>query len=165
MDLTQLANLGEFVGGIAVLVTLIYSAAQVRQGNRVARAQVHQESSRMSSELFVNADRDTLNLFARAHSEPEQISESDWRFMRAQFIAVVNYYETLFYAWDRGDVDTDIWASRRYRISSVIGPTKDHLWEPLKPAFGRRFREFADNDLLANVTSVETSFVLGDPRS
>ncbi len=31
MDLTQLANLGEFSGGVAVLVTLIYLARQVRQ--------------------------------------------------------------------------------------------------------------------------------------
>ncbi len=28
MDLTQLANLGEFIGGVAVLVTLIYLVAQ-----------------------------------------------------------------------------------------------------------------------------------------
>ncbi len=30
MDLTQLANLGEFIGGVAVLVTLIYLAVQLR---------------------------------------------------------------------------------------------------------------------------------------
>ena len=36
MDLTQLANLGEFVGGVAVMVTLIYLALQVRQSNRLA---------------------------------------------------------------------------------------------------------------------------------
>ncbi len=34
MDLTQLANLGEFIGGVAVLVTLIYLALQVRQNTR-----------------------------------------------------------------------------------------------------------------------------------
>ena len=28
MDLTELANLGEFIGGIAVLLTLVYLAAQ-----------------------------------------------------------------------------------------------------------------------------------------
>ena len=33
MDLTQLANLGECIGGVAVLVTLIYLASQVRQSN------------------------------------------------------------------------------------------------------------------------------------
>ena len=32
MNLTQLANLGEFIGGVAVLVTLIYLALQLRQG-------------------------------------------------------------------------------------------------------------------------------------
>ena len=40
MDLSQLANLGEFIGGIAVLVTLIYLAVQVRN----ARGQLDQQS-------------------------------------------------------------------------------------------------------------------------
>ncbi len=30
MDLTQLANLGEFIGGVAVPVTLVYLAVQAR---------------------------------------------------------------------------------------------------------------------------------------
>ncbi len=34
MDLTRLANLGEFIGGVAVLVTLVYLALQVRQNTR-----------------------------------------------------------------------------------------------------------------------------------
>lgn len=38
MDLTQLANLGEFIGGVAVLVTLIYLAIQVGEGSRATRA-------------------------------------------------------------------------------------------------------------------------------
>ncbi len=34
MDLTQLANLGEFIGGVAVVVTLVYLAVQVRDTRR-----------------------------------------------------------------------------------------------------------------------------------
>ena len=105
MDLTQLANLGEFIGGVAVLVTLVYLALQVRQGANVARTQVHQESSRMSSELLMQSDRDVLDLFARASIDPDSISASDWRFLRVQFVATTNYYETLFYARERGEVD------------------------------------------------------------
>ncbi len=37
MELNQLANLGEFVGGVAVLVTLVYLVVQVRQSNTNAR--------------------------------------------------------------------------------------------------------------------------------
>jgi hypothetical protein len=33
MDLAQFADVAEIVGGLAVLVTLIYLALQVRQGN------------------------------------------------------------------------------------------------------------------------------------
>ena len=42
LDLAQLANLGEFIGGIAVLVTLVYLVIQVRQGNSNSRASARQ---------------------------------------------------------------------------------------------------------------------------
>jgi len=38
MDLTQVANLGEFIGGVAVLVTLIYLALQLRHNTSALRA-------------------------------------------------------------------------------------------------------------------------------
>lgn len=44
MDLTQLANLGEFIGGVAVLVTLVYLASQTRQTRAAA-----QESARLAA--------------------------------------------------------------------------------------------------------------------
>jgi hypothetical protein len=34
LDLDTLSRLGEFIGGSAVLVSLIYLAIQIRQGNR-----------------------------------------------------------------------------------------------------------------------------------
>ncbi len=39
MKLTQLANLGEFIGGVAVLVTLVYLAVQVRRSRAQQEAQ------------------------------------------------------------------------------------------------------------------------------
>ena len=42
MDLNQLANLGEFVGGVALVVTLLYVVVQVRQTNSNARASARQ---------------------------------------------------------------------------------------------------------------------------
>jgi hypothetical protein len=39
MDLTQLANLGEFVGGIAVSTTLVYVAVQARHARRQLKEQ------------------------------------------------------------------------------------------------------------------------------
>ena len=49
MELAQLAQLGEFVGGIAVLVTLVYLAVQVRQNtNAVVTTSHHQMNAAVS---------------------------------------------------------------------------------------------------------------------
>ena len=37
MDLTQLANLGEFIGGLAVLVTLVYLTFQIKQNTNAIK--------------------------------------------------------------------------------------------------------------------------------
>ena len=46
MDLAQLANLGEFIGGVAVLVTLIYLALQVRDSTNEQRMTASREATR-----------------------------------------------------------------------------------------------------------------------
>ena len=46
MDLTQLANLGEFIGGVAVLVTLVYLAIQVRSSGRDQRVASMRQATR-----------------------------------------------------------------------------------------------------------------------
>ena len=38
MDITTLAAWGEFLGGIGVIVSLIYLASQIRQNSRLLRA-------------------------------------------------------------------------------------------------------------------------------
>ena len=81
MDLTQLANLGEFIGGVAVLVTLIYLAVQVRQSaqaqehaNRLARARaVGEENQGYSSWRNPCAERREFCLTPRTHARAPSV--------------------------------------------------------------------------------------------
>ena len=41
MDIMELGAIGELVGGVAVIATLIYLAVQIRQGNQLERAETH----------------------------------------------------------------------------------------------------------------------------
>ncbi len=47
MDITTLAAWGEFLGGIAVVATLIYLASQIRQNSRLLRASTTAASSQV----------------------------------------------------------------------------------------------------------------------
>ncbi len=52
MDLNQLADIGEFLGGTAVLVTLIYLAVQVSGSKRALKAQAHHDALAMCQRPF-----------------------------------------------------------------------------------------------------------------
>ncbi len=79
MDLTQLANLGEFIGGVAVLVTLIYLAIQVRQGaaaQRVTSTIITAEAIRSNILSFSTfrrmvADESIAEVWAKARNGDE----------------------------------------------------------------------------------------------
>ena len=53
MSLSDLASVGSFVSGIAVLVSLIYLALQVRQAEKNQRALIHQGRVAQSTERFL----------------------------------------------------------------------------------------------------------------
>jgi len=54
MDITTLAAWGEFLGGIAVVVSLVYLASQIRQNSKLLRA------STASATIATNADFSSL---------------------------------------------------------------------------------------------------------
>ena len=163
MDIMELGAIGELVGGFAVLVTLVYLALQVRQTNRFARTQVHQEATRISNEVLLDVSRETLDLYDTAIRDPDRVSESDWRVLRNHWSAVINYFEALFYSWERGEVDEDLWESRVYRMVRFIGPHQERFWAPMKGAWGVRFQGFVDA-LLAD-QGEDAFWFTGGPRS
>ena len=78
MELTQLAQLGEFIGGIAVLITLLYLGVQLRQGNLLN----HSESIRAllreyNSTLTLIHDPEFTDLFRRGSKNFEGLSRTE----------------------------------------------------------------------------------------
>ena len=149
MDLTQLANLGEFIGGVAVLVTLAYLAIQVRQGNSLARIQVHQQVARISTDSSWQVDTEAAALFRKAAIDFEALSSDERVVARSRFVAIVNYYEMLFYARRLGHVDDDLWASRVHRLRTNVGVFGPGLWQITKGDFGAAFQDFVDEEIMA----------------
>ena len=79
MDLDSLAKLGEFVGGVFVVVTLVYLAHQVRQNTRSLQTEnygrVLDRMSTLQSRLSV--DPELNRLFAVGAEAPGKLSRSE----------------------------------------------------------------------------------------
>ncbi len=72
--LEELGNLGDFIGGVAVLVTLVYLAIQIRQntaqvkiGSEIARADTHARSVESFSKFrsFLISDSEVAEIYLR----------------------------------------------------------------------------------------------------
>ena len=72
------------------------------------------------------------------------MSATDRLVVRSRFIAIVNYYEMLFYAREKGHVDDDLWTSRMERLRANFDSLGPGLWSVWKHEFGAAFREYVD---------------------
>ncbi|MEN8158577.1 MAG: hypothetical protein ABFS41_00740 [Myxococcota bacterium] len=78
MELSQLGQLGEFIGGIAVLLTLIYLAVQLRQGNQLNQSESIRALLReYNSTLAQIQDPTFTDLFRRGSKDFEGLSRHD----------------------------------------------------------------------------------------
>lgn len=73
MNLSTLAQLGEFLGGIAVLITLIYLAVQIKQNTNALKRSSARETS-MQNSLALRAQVDHAELIATGFDELNNLS-------------------------------------------------------------------------------------------
>ena len=74
MDITALAAWGEFLGGIAVVISLIYLASQIRQNSRLLRTSTASATSDISGRLstLLVQDPEVARIFCK--QDPQRLN-------------------------------------------------------------------------------------------
>jgi hypothetical protein len=125
MTLQDLGNLGEFVGALGVVVSLVYLARQMIDNTASIRAQSYNSMVENSIRLLEHAFRDSefADFLARAERDPEALSPSERVRWDAYMTAVFRHFGNLQYAHRVGTLDEQMWESYRATL-------KDHLKTP-----------------------------------
>ena len=160
MTIFELGALGELLGSIAVLITLVYLAVQIRQNTismqdsrKLALAQTYQMRSDALQMMLVHAaDSEHLGpIIARLTSlgYPEDIGALDHlsKVERQRFrlwqIAQQTHWDNMFFQYQQGFIDNEYYRdSFRERVKR-LAPT----WRALKIAGARR----SFNDEVADI--------------
>ena len=136
MDLTQLANLGEFIGGVAVLVTLVYLAVQVRQntaqqseGARAARLGATLSTREAFSRFRHLVTQPHLSeLFVRGCESYRSLGEAE----RLQFRAIMEEYffayQSLWTQMDEGVLLNEAWDAQCGALRELLGAQGVSEW-------------------------------------
>jgi hypothetical protein len=150
MSLEDLGNIGEFVGAIGVIVSLIYLAVQIRQNTRSSRAASYQAAVTSISDLMreIGADPDLARIVAGGASDPGLLTANEQLQFYYFALSIVRNYENIHYQYISGAIDEDTWSGWAARIKSSLATAgAQEWWRGQAPAFSRAFRDFVACDM------------------
>ena len=135
MTLSELANIGETLGGLAVLVSLIYLIFEVRRNTKTARSESAWNSAVALGELCegLSQNPQMSELVIRAVDEgvrPEDLTTEEF----AQYFlfcrGLLFKYEAQWYLWKEGTLSDEMWQNRRkWAKAWVSHPVPGRAWE------------------------------------
>jgi hypothetical protein len=125
INLQSLGNLGEFVGAIGVVVSLVYLAQQMRQNTASVRAASFNSMVQNSIGLLEHSFRDSefTEFLARAERDPAALSQIDGLRWDAYMMAVYRHFGNLVYQHRVGALDHLMWDAYKATL-------KQHLSNP-----------------------------------
>jgi hypothetical protein len=147
MSLPDLAALGSFVNGLAVLISLIYLALQVRQTKRNQQIAIrHSRVSRIVDLQLALADPGVAGAWLHGSGSPNGLTQTEL----SQFInlcrALFFHFEDSFYQREEHLLNDEAFETvvAGARLSAR-SPGWRAAWRIARPNFGGRFLKFMDD--------------------
>jgi hypothetical protein len=149
MSLSDLASLGSFVNGCAVLISLIYLSLQVRQTKRNQQIAIrHSRASRIVELQLALAESGVAEAWLHGSGRPQEITQTEV----SQYInlcrALFFHFEDSFYQREEGLLNDDAFETVVAGVRlSARSPGWRAAWRLARSNFGGRFLAFMDGEV------------------
>ena len=145
------ALLAEIVGALGVIISVVYLAVQVGDGNKELRAQNHHDSlslAQRSMEMLIT-DKEIAALYLAGKELPNNLSEVDNVRLEYFYFLTLNAWEFSYYQNKDGAVPPELWIGQDGWMRSEIrtSPALRAAWVTLQSSFAEPFRSYA-NELM-----------------
>ena len=130
LDITTLAAWGEFIGGIAVVVSLIYLASQIRQNSRLLRSStsaVTMESTNAVSRLMAEHP-DTARIYWAGIADRSSLSESDRQRFDPMVSMSVGAFDQEYDFLQDGMMSERVWRRRKRSMTWLMQQNGMQQW-------------------------------------
>jgi hypothetical protein len=148
-----LGNFGEFVGAIAVVVTLAYLAVQVRHSKEATEANTRTIRANAAKEVYVgwsqycfelsrHPDRALFDKILKADTDYSQLSPEEKIAVGYHFRSVVERFASEYALYEGGILADDVYGElSRFCAGFVSAPALADLWkaEREQPVYSRSF--------------------------
>lgn len=148
MTLEEINYVAQTVGVIAIFVSLVFLAIQVRQNSAITRAQVHQQVADAFTVYLETMANHSSVVFAGTSGKDGMAPLSDEELLRFSFImaGLFKIWENAFYQHKSGFLDERSWQSNvTWMLTWFHMPGVQLWWGVRKGLFAKEFQAFLES--------------------
>ena len=132
MTISELGSLGEFVGAVLMLATLVYLALQIKFAQKAVRAQTYQIRADSGREFMMQimhskelqAIFDKIGLHSWKQEQLNTLEPRERRIIYSYLICWRTHIDNLFYQYQQGNLDQQFYASQEVTVTRFVSAWK-----------------------------------------
>ena len=153
MTLQDLGNLGELIGAIAVVISFVFLAVQIRQNTKTVQTSTYQavlDSARSDTELIL-AHPHLERIYRLGRRDLNDLTDDERPLFRMLVAQILLNHELLFLQHQRGVIDAEFWRGRQEGLRALLSQPGVRKWWKEAPLVHRYyvtgFRQLVDSIL------------------
>ena len=158
MTIQELGSIGELVGAIATVVTLVYLAIQIRSNTSAVRSAAAQSVHEAFSTWYRMLATDAIlaQVTTNGLRNYACLSEADKARFVATFMAFLSCSQDAFIKWREGSLSAELWIGWELVMMNLVNaPGGKEFWDERGYLFGDEFRGHVENDIMMRVPHVK----------
>jgi len=146
MSLSDLAAIGSFIGGIAVVVSFVFLAVQLRQSTHNQRTSIAIQRTALTQDLSLGVFAQDVPLWTRGGAADPSLTDEEIGRYQGIVLLTLWLYEEHFYQHRDGMLDPARWATNVNRLRAFMtAPGYRAAWRAIAPVyFEADFRRSVD---------------------
>ena len=172
MELDQLANLAEILGGIAVISSLLFVGIQIRQNTRANYlASTHNLTNTFLTVAGkIGEDAEMARIWNLQSKDLKLLTAEDLHRLVPLNIMVLRIFEDVFHHHKAGQMDEDVWRGWSRFIATLCSyPGIQSIWQERRDFYSLPFQEFVEgldaDDIVVSRMSDYIEKVVGENSS
>ena len=150
MNWDAIGAIGEIIGAVAVVATLLYLSAQIRQSNRATKSASIQEAATAMNELngWVVGDESLARIYRVGLANYADLNEDEAVRFSLLMLSAFHVFETIFLQNRVGTIESSVWDAETRSLRAMVAQAGcAHWWQQNPYAFTQEFRSFVNQQI------------------
>lgn len=144
-----LGNIGDFIGGVGVIVTVIYLALQIKKNTESNQTTAYQAVVAALSDwsMSLGLSENMTRIVAVGTADRDALTDGEKDQFNMVYTSLVRHFENIHFQYASGAITHDQWQGWESRIRGALAtPGARAFWNDQRLAFSPVFRAFVESD-------------------